>query len=75
MSNEEDEDFFFELFGLKFPVHKMLIVKLAIGIWIALAIILLIAQYFFQYEMTNADIPGGLISGFLLAYLISILMR
>ena len=75
MSNEENEDYFFELFGLKFPVHTKLIIRLAIGVWIALAIILLIAQYFFQYEMTNADIPGGLISGFLLAYLISILMR
>ncbi len=75
MSNQENEDYFFELFGLKFPVHTKLIIRLAIGVWIALAIILLIAQYFFQYEMTNADIPGGLISGFLLAYLISILMR
>ncbi len=75
MNDNEDEDYFFELFGLKFPVHTKLIIRLAIGVWITLAVILLIAQYFFQYEMTNADIPGGLISGFLLAYLISILMK
>jgi len=60
---------------MKFPVHTQLIIKLAIGIWIALAMILLIAQYFFGYEMTNADIPGGLTAGFLLAYLVSILIR
>ena len=70
-----EEPKFFELFGLKFPVHTKLIIKLAIGVWLALLVILLIAQTFFQYEMTNADIPGGLTAGFLLAYLISILIR
>ncbi len=71
----EEDPKFFELFGLKFPVHTKLIIKLAILVWISLLIILLVAQYFFEYEMTNADIPGGLTAGFLLAYLISILIR
>ena len=71
----EEEPKFFELFGLKFPVRSKLIFKLAFIVWISLAVILLIAQTFFQYEMTNADIPGGLTAGFLLAYLISILMK
>ncbi len=73
MSEEEDKHF--ELFGLKFPIHSKLIIQLTIGIWITLAVILLIGQTFFQYEMTNADIPGGLVAGFLLAYLVSILMK
>ena len=72
---EEEEEKYFELFGLKFPIHMELIIKLAIGVWISLAVILLISQFFFGYEMTNADIPGGLVAGFLLAYLISILMK
>jgi len=73
--SEEEEEKYFELFGLKFPVHTQLIMQLAFGIWIALALILLLSQYFFGYEMTNADIPGGLTAGFLLAYLISIIIR
>jgi len=73
--SEEEEEKYFELLGMKFPLHAELIIKLAIGVWITLALILLIAQYFFGYEMTNADIPGGLTAGFLLAYLISILIR
>ena len=72
---EEEEEKYFELFGMKFPVHTELIIKLAIGVWLSLALILLVAQFFFGYEMTNADIPGGLIAGFLLSYLISILVR
>jgi len=75
MNEDDDDEMFFELFGLRFPVHTKLIIRLAIAVWISLAVILLIAQTFFQYEMTNADIPGGLISGFLLAYLISILIK
>jgi len=71
----DEEPKHFELFGLTFPVHTKLIIRLTIGVYLALLVILLIAQTFFQYEMTNADIPGGLIAGFLLAYLISILMR
>ena len=71
---EEDEKHF-ELFGLTFPIHTKLIIQLSIVVWIGLLVILLVAQTFFQYEMTNADIPGGLIAGFLLAYLISILLK
>ena len=72
---KEEEEKYFELFGMKFPVHTQLIIKLTIGVWISLALLLLVSQYFFGYEMTNADIPGGLTAGFLLAYLISILIR
>lgn len=72
---EEDEPKHFELFGLTFPVHTKLIIKLAIAVWISLLVILFVCQTWFEYEMTNADIPGGFIAGFLLAYLISILMR
>ena len=71
---DEDQKHF-KLFGLTFPVHTKLIIQLTIVIYISLLVILFVAQTYFQYEMTNADIPGGITAGFLLAYLISILIK
>ncbi len=72
---EEEEQKHFKLFGLVFPIHAKLIIQLTILIWITMLIVLFVAQTFFAYEMTNADLPMGLIAGFLLAYLISILYK
>lgn len=71
---EEDQKHF-KLFGMTFPVHTKLIIQLTILIWILMLLILFVGQTFFQYEMTNADLPMGAIAGFLLAYLISIIVR
>ncbi len=65
----------FHFLGLEFPIPTLLEFKLSIIIWIVLLLILSVAQVFFQYEMTSSDIPGGLISGFLLAYLIPLILK
>lgn len=72
MSKEERH---FRLLGLEFPVHQALLIKFTFFIWTVLLIILAISIYFFQYEMTNADLPCGAIAGFLLAYLVTILLK
>ncbi|HOY13360.1 MAG TPA: hypothetical protein PLY70_09475 [Saprospiraceae bacterium] len=63
----------FTLFGLEFPVDLAKILKLTLVIYALLFILVMVAMKFFGYELTDADIPGGIISGFLLAYLISII--
>lgn len=70
---QQDDPKYFNLFGLTFPIYKKKLFKYSIFIWIALGLLLTFSVLFFDYEMTNADIPGGFISGFLLAYLITIL--
>jgi len=71
----EEDPKHFKLFGLTFPIHRKLLIQSTLMIWLALLVILFVAQIFFQYEMTNADIPGGLIAGFLLGYLTTILVK
>ncbi|WP_235296576.1 hypothetical protein [Portibacter marinus] len=66
----EKEQFSFRLFGLQFSGHKKRLIALVLKVWLALALLLLISVLAFGYKMTTADIPGGLISGVLLAYLI-----
>ncbi len=61
------------LFGLEFPIYKSKLINYTLIVWVILVLILTISVFFFQYEMTRSDIPGGLISGVLLAYLITIL--
>ena len=63
---------YFHLFGLNFPFRKSLFLKLLIWVWVAGGLLLLFSMLLFQYEMTNADIPCGLIAGVLVAYLISL---
>ena len=64
---------YFKLFGLEFPVYHARLFKLTILVYLSLVTICVLAIRFFGYEMTDADIPGGFIAGFLLSYLISIL--
>jgi len=71
----EDKDIIhFSLFGLNFTVHKKQYFSLVLKVWLALCVILLVSVLLLDYEMTDADIPGGLISGALLAYLLHILI-
>ena len=71
---EEDKVLNFELFGLTFPLKVNLFFRLVPMVWIGELVLLFSSIFFFGYEMTNADMPGGLISGILLAYLIHLLM-
>lgn len=73
MDKPEEEPIYFELFGLTFPVYKNKLLKYSIFVWLGLGVLLTGSTLLFGYEMTNSDIPGGFISGFLLAYLITIL--
>lgn len=69
----QDEDpIYFTLFGLNFPVYKQKLFKYTILVYLAMAVLLTVSVYFLQYEMTSADFPGGLIAGFLGAYLLTI---
>jgi hypothetical protein len=71
---EEDKIISFELLGLTFPLKVNLFFTLVPIVWIAELILLFTSIFFFDYQMTNADMPGGLISGILLAYLIHLLI-
>ena len=66
----EKEEFNFSIFGITFSGHRKRLLGLVLKVWLALALLLLISVLLFGYKMTGADIPGGLISGVLLAYLI-----
>jgi len=72
---DQEQPVYFKLMGMNFPIYKKLLIKLVFMVWIALLLLLLVSMYFFGYEMTNADIPGGTIAGILLAYLISIIIK
>ena len=72
---QEEEPKHFQLFGLTFPIYKKKLIQYTIFVWLGLGLLLTVSVLFFGYEMTNADIPGGFISGFLLAYLITILQE
>ena len=66
----EKDHFRFSILGIRFTGHKKRLLSLVLKVWLSLAILLLISVLVFGYKMTTADIPGGLISGVLLAYLI-----
>jgi len=72
---DQEQPIHFNLFGMNFPIYKKLMVKLIMIVWIGLLLLLLLSTYFFGYEMTSADLPGGAIAGVLLAYLISLLIK
>lgn len=73
MSEEENKSF--QLFGLNFPVYQSLIVKWTMIVWVTMLMVLLLSTMFFQYEMTNADLPCGAVAGVLLAYLITLIIK
>ncbi len=71
--NNDDKKVYFKLFNLWFPWNKTLFLSLLWKIY-ALAVILLLVSISLGYEMTDADIPGGLIACALLTYLITLLI-
>ncbi len=75
MEEEDEQPIHFQLMGMNFPIYKKLMIKLILSVWIGLLLLLFVSMFFFGYEMTNADLPGGMIAGILLAYLISILIK
>ncbi len=72
---DQEQPIYFRLMGMNFPIYKKLLIKLVLSVWIGLLLLLFVSMFFFGYEMTNADLPGGMIAGILLAYLISILIK
>jgi len=75
MEEDQEQPIHFRLMGMSFPIYKKLLIKLVLSVWIGLLVLLFVSMFFFGYEMTDADLPGGMIAGILLAYLISILIK
>jgi len=72
MSKEENQKHF-RILGFQFSISWKEYIPLLLKVWLVLAFVLLVSVLAFAYKMTSADIPGGLISGALLAYLIHII--
>ena len=72
---DNKETLHFTIFGLNFTLHKKRYFKLVLKVWLALLILLLVSVMLFNYEMTDADIPGGTLAGILLAYLLHIIVE
>ena len=72
---EDEEDKYFQFFGLTFPIYKKMLIKYTLIVWICMLLVLAISIYFFSYEMTDADLPCGTLAGFLFAYLLTILVK
>lgn len=68
-----EETTYFHIFGLTFPWRKQAYVRLLWKVYLAMLLLLLVSIYLFGYTMTDADIPGGLLFGALLTYLILLL--
>lgn len=69
----QEETTYIHLFGLTFPWRKHAYLRLLWKVYLAMLVILLVSIYLFHYEMTDADVPGGLVFGALLTYLIVLL--
>ena len=69
---EEDKTKYVQIFGLTFSLHMPKYFRLLLMVWLVLLVVLSAGVLLFQYEMTSADIPGGMVAGALLAYLIHI---
>ena len=65
----------FKIFGVSFTLDKSSYFPLLFKVLLGLALLLLVSVLFFNYKMTSSDIPGGIISGFLLTYLIHIIQN
>ncbi|HHM20584.1 MAG TPA: IPTL-CTERM sorting domain-containing protein, partial [Bacteroidetes bacterium] len=63
-----------EAFGQPLPFDKNLFGKILAYVMVALAVVFAIAIGAFGYEMTNADVPGSLLAGPLLAYFIHLVV-
>ena len=59
-------------FNKKIPFDKHSYFRILPLVWAGLAAVFAIAVFGFGYEMTDADVPGGLIAGAAGAYLIHV---
>ncbi|MEZ4955353.1 MAG: hypothetical protein R2825_17465 [Saprospiraceae bacterium] len=57
------------------PFNKAAFGKMLIVVMLGLAAVFAVAVGFFGYEMTTADVPGSLLAGPLLAYLLHLLVK
>lgn len=71
--NQEEKQKHIKIFGFQFSIILKQYFPIVFKVWLALSVLLLISVLVFDYKMTAADIPGGLFSGALLAYLIHII--
>ena len=55
------------------PFDKASYTKMLVTVMIGLAVVFAVAVSLFGYEMTNADVPGSLIAGPVLAYLLHLM--
>lgn len=58
-----------DLFGLTFEVTPRLFISRVLGAWIFMLALLFLSKLIFAYEMTQADIPGGITAGIIYGYL------
>lgn len=72
---EDKETLYFTIFGLNFTLHKKRYFALVMKVWVVMCLVLLVSVLAFNYEMTNADIPGGTVAGIFLAYLLHIIIE
>ncbi len=64
----------FEAFGLQFEIDKKRWLFYSLISLLGLSILLLVSTVFFEYEMTNADLPGGFVFGILLGCFLHLLL-
>ena len=57
------------------PFNKAAFGKMLVAVMLGLAATFAVAIAFFGYEMTTADVPGSLVTGPLLAYLLHLLVK
>jgi hypothetical protein len=57
------------------PFNKAAFGKMLIVVMLGLAAVFAVAVGFFGYEMTTADVPGSLLAGPMLAYLLHLLVH
>lgn len=71
----QDQPKHFQFMGLTFPWKPKQLLATALKVWLVMLIVLLVSTLVFGYEMTDADIPGGLVFGILLAYLLNLILE
>lgn len=66
---------YFTIMGLTFPWRPKALIAITLKVWLVMVVILLVSTLVFGYEMTDADIPGGLVFGVLLGYLLDLILE
>lgn len=74
MSEKEDISYL-KFLGLEFPIYKQMWLKLSLLSLIIGGLVLFGSSYFFNYEITKADIPMGSVAAILFAYLLTLFLN